>query len=76
MQLFIKNVFGSGTTILIISNKEMGDIIKIIKSLEEPDLLIKSVSETNKNETKEQRRISQYVIRNIRCYVIWELINR
>ena len=76
MQLFIKNFFGSGTTILIISNKEMGDIIKIIKSLEEPDLLIKSVSETNKNETKEQRRISQYVIRNIRCYVIWELINR
>ena len=60
----------------IISNKEMGDIIKIIKSLEEPDLLIKSVSETNENETKEQRRISQYVIRNIRCYVIWELINR
>ena len=76
MQLFIKIFFGSGTTILIISNKEMGDIIKIIKSLEEPDLLIKSVSETNKNETKEQRRISQYVIRNIRCYVIWELINR
>ena len=60
----------------IISNKEMGDIIKIIKSLEEPDLLIKSVSETNENETKEQRRISQYVIRNIRCYVTWELINR
>ena len=54
----------------------MGDIIKIIKSLEGPDLLLKSVSETNKNETKEQRRISQYVIRNIRCYVIWELINR
>ena len=76
MQLFIKIFFGSGTTILIISNKEMGDIIKIIKSLEEPDLLIKSVSETNKNETKEQRRISQYVIRNIRCYVIWEHINR
>ena len=76
MQLFIKIFFGSGTTILIISNQEMGDIIKIIKSLEEPDLLIKSVSETNKNETKEQRRISQYVIRNIRCCVIWELINR
>ena len=76
MQLFIKNFFGSGNTMPINSNKEMGDIIKIIKSIEEPDLLIKSVSETNENETKEQRRISQYVIRNIRCYVIWELINR
>ena len=29
--------------------------MKIIKSLEEPGLLIKGISETNKNETKEQK---------------------
>ena len=46
---------GSGTTTLIISNKEMNDIMEIVKSLEESGLLIKRVSETIKNETKEQK---------------------
>ena len=50
-----KKVFGSGTTTLIISNEEMNDIMKIVKSLEKSGLLIKSVSQTNKNETKEQK---------------------
>ena len=36
-----KKVFGSGITTLIFSNEEINDIIKIIKSLEKPDLLIK-----------------------------------
>ena len=31
--------------------------MKIIKSLEESGLLIKDVSETNKNETKEQKGV-------------------
>ena len=48
-------IFGSGITTLIISNQEMNGIIKIIKSLEESALLIKSVSETIKNEVKEQK---------------------
>ena len=47
-----KKRFGSGTTILIISNDEMNDINKIIKSLEEAGLLIKAVSETIKNKAK------------------------
>ena len=46
---------GFGTTALIISNKEMNDIMKIVKSLEESGLLIKRVSETIKNESKEQK---------------------
>ena len=41
-------------TTLIISNEEMNDIIKIVKSLEVSSLLIKNVSETIQNETKEQ----------------------
>ena len=45
----------SGFTTSIISNEEMNDIIKINKSLEECGLLIKGVSETIKNEGKEQR---------------------
>ena len=49
-----KKMFGCGFTTLIISNEEMNDIMKIIKSLEESGLLIKGVSETIKNEVKEQ----------------------
>ena len=45
----------SGFTTLIISNKEMEDIVKIAKSLEDSGLLIKVVSETIKNEAKEQK---------------------
>ena len=41
-----KKNFGSGMTALIISNEEMNDIMKIVKSLEESGLLIKGVSET------------------------------
>ena len=60
-----KKMFGSGMTKLIISNEEMNDIMKIIKSLEE---LMKGVSEIIQNEAKEQKRpISQYVIRYITC---------
>ena len=45
----------SGTTILIISNEEINDIMKIIKSLEESGLLIKGVGKTIKNKAKEQK---------------------
>ena len=48
-------MLGSGTTTIIISNEEMNDIMKIIKSLEESGLLIKGVSELIKNEAKEQK---------------------
>ena len=48
-----KKIYGSGT--LIISSEEMEDIIKIVKSLEESRLLIKGVSETIKNDAKEQK---------------------
>ena len=41
-----KKIYGSGITALIISNAEMEDIIKIVKSLEESGLLLKGISET------------------------------
>ena len=66
MQLFIRKCL-KGTTKLIF-NKKTNDIMKIVKSLDKSGLLIKGVSETIKNEAKEQKKgISQYVIRNIRC---------
>ena len=45
-------IFCSGTTTLIILIEEKNDFMKIVKSLEKPGLLIKSVSETNENEAK------------------------
>ena len=44
-------MFGSGN-MTIISNEEMNDIMKIIKSPEESGLLIKGISGTIKNEAK------------------------
>ena len=43
----------SGVATLIVSNEEMEDIMKIVKSLEDSGLLLKGVSETIQNETKE-----------------------
>ena len=50
-----KRIYGSGMTALIISNEENNDIKKIVKSLEESDLVIKAVNETTENKAKEQR---------------------
>ena len=45
---------GSCIATLVISNEEMNDIVKIVKSLE--DLIIKGASETIENESKQQKR--------------------
>ena len=42
-------------TTLIISNDEIGDIIKIVESLEDSGLLLKAVTETVQNEVEEQQ---------------------
>ena len=50
-----KKILGSGNTTLIISNKDMEDLIKIVKSLEDSGLLLKGVTESVQNEVKEQK---------------------
>ena len=66
MQEYIKKILGSGrrnsyssashnTTALIISNNETEDTIKIVKSLEDLDLLLNVVTKTVQNEVKEQK---------------------
>ena len=42
-------------TTLIISNEEVNDIMKIVKSLEESGFLIKGVLEIIRNEAKEKK---------------------
>ena len=47
--------FGHNNTTLIISNDEMDDFLKIVKSLGDSGVLLKGVSETIQHEAKEQR---------------------
>ena len=51
-----KKILGSGGhTTLIISNKDMEDLMKIVKSLENSGLLLNGVTESVQNEIKEQK---------------------
>ena len=44
-----KKILGSGNTTLIMSNKDIEDLIKIVKSLEDSGLLLKGVTESVQN---------------------------
>ena len=51
-----KKILGSGNhTTQIISNDDMQDLLKIVKSLEDSGLLLDGITETVKNEVKEQK---------------------
>ena len=50
-----KKIHGSGTTTLTTSNEEMNDIMKIVQALKDSNILLKEVTKTIKNETKEQK---------------------
>ena len=56
-----KKIFESGMTTLIVSNKEMDDIIKKSKPLENSGLLTKIFSETI-NKANEQRGGFHYIL--------------
>ena len=43
------------STTLIISNKKINDIIKIVQALEDSNILLQRVTKTIKNETKGQK---------------------
>ena len=52
-----KKINSSGTTTLLISNEEMNDIMKIVKALKDSNILLKGVTKTIKNETKERKQV-------------------
>ena len=60
---------GKGLT-LSISNEDMNDIIKIIKSLEDSNVLTDGITETVKYEIKKARRqISSCFVSNFSCFI-------
>ena len=51
-----KKILGSGNQItLIISNKDMQDLLKILKSLENSGILLDGITETVETEVKERK---------------------
>ena len=50
-----KKILGSGNTTLIISNEEMNDIMKIVQALGDSNILLKGVTKTIENETKNKK---------------------
>ena len=49
-----KKMYGSGTKAVRFSNKDLDDITKIVKALEDSDVLIKGVTKTLKNDIKKE----------------------
>ena len=50
-----KKLYGSRITTFVIPNEEMNDKMKIVQALEDSNILLKGVTKTIKNETKEQK---------------------
>ena len=66
-----KKKHGLGTTTLIISNKKMNDIMKIVQALED-----KGVTKTIKNETKEQGGFSSMLLGTLGARLLGNMLAR
>ena len=68
---------GSGTTTLVISNEEMNDRMKIVQALDDSGTLLKRVTKTIKNETKEQKgHFSSMLLGTLRARLLGELLTK
>ena len=50
-----KKIHASGKTILIISNKEMNDIMEVVQALEDSNILLKEITKTIKMKQKNKK---------------------
>ena len=67
-----KKILGSGGhATLIISNDDMQDLLKIVKSLEDSGILLDRITETVKNGVKDRRWFSISAFRYFRCFIAW-----
>ena len=49
-----KKMYGSGTKTVKFSNKDLDDMTKIVKALEDSDVLMKGVTKAHKNDIKKE----------------------
>ena len=54
-----KKIHASGRKILIISNKEMNDIMKVVRALEDSNILLKGITKTIKMKQKNKKEVFQ-----------------
>ena len=79
MQEYIKKIlgFGHNNTILITSNDEMDDILKIVKYLEDSGVLLKGVTETIQHEAKEQRgRLLSMLLGTLGAFLLGDVLSK
>ena len=78
LQPLAKNVLILGLTanegIIIILNEEMGDVMRKVNSLEDTELLLKGVTKTIDNETREQKA-DFFIFCQVRCGLIYQKID-
>ena len=68
-------MLSSGTTTLIISNEEINDTMEIVQALEDSNNLLKWVTETIKNETKERKgRFLSMLLGTLRASLLENLL--
>ena len=68
-----KKIHGSGTKT---SNEEMNDIMKIVQPFEDSNILLKGVTKTIKNETKEQKgRFLSTLLATLRASLLGNLLS-
>ena len=62
---------------MLVSNEEMNGVIKIVQALEDSNILLKGVTETVKNETKEQKgRILSMLLGALSASLLGNLLTR
>ena len=61
---------------LIISNEEMNDIMKIVQTLEDSNILLKGVTKTIKMKQKDEKRIFKHFIRYSRSKFVRKYASR
>ena len=73
-----KKILGSGNhTTLIISNDDMQDLLKIVKSLEDSCILLDGITETVKNIVKEQKRgFLSMLLGTLGAFLLGELLTK
>ena len=74
-----KEIHGSGcpsSTKLMISNRKMNDIMKIVQALQDANILLKRVNKTIKMKQKKKRRILKHIFGYFRSQFVWKFINR
>ena len=71
-------MFGSGNhTTLIISNDDMQNLLKIVKSLEDSGILLDGITETVKNEVKKQKGgFLSMILGTLRASLLGDLLTK